>query len=65
LTILPLLLSAVSAVPNRAGACDLSGATISLPSNQTLLVTPSHDPSYIAVAIGTQNYTCGSTGTYT
>ncbi|KAJ7796932.1 hypothetical protein B0H14DRAFT_2913020 [Mycena olivaceomarginata] len=65
LTILPLLLSAVSAVPNRAGGCDLSGATISLPSNQTLLVTPSHDPSYIAVAIGTQNYTCGSTGTYT
>ncbi|KAF7336172.1 malate dehydrogenase [Mycena venus] len=67
LALIPLLLSAVSAVERRANAsrCDISGATLSLPSNQTLLTAPSQGPSYIGVAIGTQNYTCNATtGTY-
>ncbi|KAK7044392.1 malate dehydrogenase [Favolaschia claudopus] len=72
-TLIPLLLSVVSAsvvekrvAEKRAGRCDISGAKLTgLPNNQTLLVSPSHAPSYIAVAIGTQNYTCAGTGTYT
>ncbi|KAJ7669539.1 hypothetical protein DFH06DRAFT_1181434 [Mycena polygramma] len=67
--ILPLLFSAVSAsaVQRRAPGrhCDISGAKMTLPSNQTLLAAPTQSPSYIGLAIGTQNYTCGSTGTYT
>ncbi|KAJ7255809.1 putative malate dehydrogenase [Mycena haematopus] len=65
LALIPLLLSTVSAVEKRASRCDISGATLTLPSNQTLLKAPSGGPSFIGVAIGTQNYTCGSTGTYT
>ncbi|KAJ7136579.1 putative malate dehydrogenase [Mycena epipterygia] len=69
LTLLPLLLSsAVSAVERRAGLpdrCDISSAKISLPANQTMLVAPSEGPSYIGLAIGTQNYTCASNGVYT
>ncbi|KAJ7785288.1 putative malate dehydrogenase [Mycena maculata] len=59
LTFLPLLCSAVGT------QCDISGAQISLPSNQTALVAPSEGPSFIGVAIGVQNYTCASTGTWT
>jgi len=68
LAFIPLLLSAVSAIDleRRATRCDISGAKLSLPSNQTLLVAPSQGPSFIGLAIGTQNYTCGNTtGTYT
>lgn len=69
LTLLPLLLSSVvTAVERRAGLadrCDISSAKISLPANQTLLVAPSQGPSYIGLAIGTQNYTCASNGVYT
>jgi len=69
LTLLPFLLSSVSALPSversTGSKCDISNAKISLPANQTLLVAPSEGPSYIGLAIGTQNYTCASTGTYT
>jgi len=36
-----------------------------LPPGQTALAPPTTKLSYIALAIGTQNYTCGTTGTYT
>ncbi|KAJ6595520.1 hypothetical protein DFH09DRAFT_1134863 [Mycena vulgaris] len=69
LTFLPFMFSSVFAFPSvgrSAGdRCDLSAAKMRLPSNQTLLVAPSQGPSYIGLAIGTQNYTCASTGTYT
>lgn len=49
--------------------CDASKATITLPASQpsgTPLATPiAAGPSFVAIAIGVQNYTCGSTGTYT
>ncbi|KAF8888600.1 putative malate dehydrogenase [Infundibulicybe gibba] len=35
------------------------------PAGQTALAPPTTKPSFIAVAVGTQNYTCGATGTYT
>ncbi|KAJ6562597.1 hypothetical protein B0H19DRAFT_1210201 [Mycena capillaripes] len=57
------ILAGVSAVERRASRCDISAAKIILPSNQTLLATPTQGPSYIGLAIGTQNYTCN--GTYT
>ncbi|KAJ7119948.1 putative malate dehydrogenase [Mycena crocata] len=48
-----------------ATRCDISAATFNIPStsNQTVIVAPSHGPSYIGLAIGTQNYTC-TNGTY-
>jgi len=46
--------------------CDVSNATIQLPSNQTQLVTPNNTtPSLIALAVGVQNYTCSNTSTWT
>jgi hypothetical protein len=65
LAILPILISTVVALERRASRCDISDAKLSLPSNQTLLVAPAQGPSFIGLAIGTQNYTCASTGTYT
>ncbi|KAJ7288296.1 hypothetical protein C8J57DRAFT_1279795 [Mycena rebaudengoi] len=70
LTLATLLSSSVLAVSGqrRTGftGCDISTATPSLPPNQTLLVAPSTGPSYIGLAIGTQNYTCNATAaTYT
>ncbi|KAF8230316.1 hypothetical protein L208DRAFT_1041965, partial [Tricholoma matsutake] len=38
--------------------CDISGAEIYLPPNQTTLGKPQETASFIAVALGTQNYTC-------
>ncbi|KAG6902197.1 hypothetical protein C0995_003029, partial [Termitomyces sp. Mi166 len=45
--------------------CDISHATIAFPTGQATLAIPTTTPSYVAVALGTQNYTCSSTGTYT
>lgn len=65
-TLLSLALATVTlALPNEKRSCDISKAKISLPPTQSTLVAPTATPSFIAVAIGTQNYTCGSTGTYT
>ncbi|KAF9010093.1 hypothetical protein BDQ17DRAFT_1347534 [Cyathus striatus] len=58
---LPFVLVSGSIIP-RSG-CDISRARIlDLPST---LPTPDTTLSFVAVAFGTQNYTCGSTGTYT
>ncbi|KAJ7701135.1 hypothetical protein B0H17DRAFT_924854 [Mycena rosella] len=71
LSLLPLLLASVAAVPSvernadLPKRCDISAAKVTLPSNQNLLVAPAHGPSYLGLAIGTQNYTCASTGTWT
>jgi len=41
--------------------CSLSEAKLPLPSNQTALTAPTGAPSFVAVAVGVQNYTCNST----
>ncbi|KAF7794782.1 hypothetical protein EIP86_005924 [Pleurotus ostreatoroseus] len=49
--------------------CDVSSVTIPLPSSQpsgTPLATPiAGGPKFIGIGVGVQNYTCGTTGTYT
>ncbi|KAF9459663.1 hypothetical protein BDZ94DRAFT_1239043 [Collybia nuda] len=63
ITLLSLALATVAfALPNEKRSCDVSKAKMSLPST---LISPTATPSFIAVAIGTQNYTCGASGTYT
>ncbi|KAE9404664.1 hypothetical protein BT96DRAFT_412731 [Gymnopus androsaceus JB14] len=43
--------------------CDVSSAKMVLTGSA--LPTPSFAPTFIGLGVGTQNYTCGSTGTYT
>ncbi|KAF7325650.1 hypothetical protein MKEN_00414900 [Mycena kentingensis (nom. inval.)] len=64
--IAPLLLAAsVSATSHiHVPRCDISQAKMPIPPNQQTLVEPAHGPSFIGLAIGTQNYTCKD-GTYT
>lgn len=59
--------SSALALPNvkRGSSCDISKAKMTLPSQQPTLAAPTSNPSYIAIAIGTQNYTCSNSGTYT
>lgn len=47
-----------------SGSCNISGASLPAPAGQSVIVKPSIPPSFIGVGVGTQNYTCGSTGTY-
>ncbi|KDQ58797.1 hypothetical protein JAAARDRAFT_69216 [Jaapia argillacea MUCL 33604] len=60
-------LPAVFAAPSVPVGCDPSGDAISIPSNQTQLWVNSTvgTPSFIALGVGVQNYTCGNTSTYT
>jgi len=66
-TLISLTWTAASAlaVPHSKRSCDISRAAINFPAGQTAIAAPAEKPSYIGVAIGTQNYTCGSAGTYT
>jgi len=62
-----LLAAAIPTSLKRAGCeCSLSGVKLQLPANQTQLIIPSgQSPNFVTVGSGVQNYTCGSTGTYT
>ena len=68
-----LLASGVAlAAPSTRGSktrCDVSSVTIPTPASQpsgTPLATPiAGGPKFIGIGVGVQNYTCGSTGTYT
>lgn len=53
-------------LPNgtKACGCSVASAKLSLPANQTAIAVPSGTPIYIALGVGTQNYTCGATGTF-
>ena len=42
-------------------SCSLSDARLQVPANQIRLVAPDFSPSFIALAIGTQNHTCNAT----
>ncbi|EPQ52251.1 malate dehydrogenase [Gloeophyllum trabeum ATCC 11539] len=57
--------SGVFAAPGQYAACDISSATLPLPSNQSQLTPATGAPSFIALGVGVQNYTCSSAGTYT
>ncbi|KAE9399767.1 hypothetical protein BT96DRAFT_881869 [Gymnopus androsaceus JB14] len=64
-----LLLHASAAAPTSARSdkkcrvCGVSSAEIVLTGST--LPTPSFAPTFIGLGVGTQNYTCESTGTYT
>jgi hypothetical protein len=60
-----LLASPAFAAALPATSCDISTVTLKLPANQTQLVAPTSAPSYIALGVGVQNYTCSSSSTYT
>lgn len=47
---------------NHGSLCPVSNATLTLPQGQTALTLPQGSPVFIGVAMGTQNYTCDSTG---
>ncbi|KAG1776850.1 hypothetical protein EV702DRAFT_1197876 [Suillus placidus] len=42
-------------------SCDLSGARLQVPADQTQLIAPTYAPSFIGIGVGTQNYTCNAT----
>ncbi|GAB1527602.1 hypothetical protein RhiTH_010778 [Rhizoctonia solani] len=44
--------------------CPISNAKVNIPAGQTAVTVPSGNPVYIALGVGVQNYTCGSTGTF-
>ncbi|KAJ7469775.1 hypothetical protein B0H11DRAFT_1653001, partial [Mycena galericulata] len=44
--------------------CETSDATMDLPANQTLLVSPTSAPLFVLLGVGIQNYTCSAAGTY-
>jgi len=57
LSLLPLLLvEAGSAMPSRRAPIPASALT--LPPDQTQLVAPTDPPSFVALAVGFQNFTC-------
>ncbi|KAJ1300388.1 hypothetical protein OPQ81_005207 [Rhizoctonia solani] len=48
----------------KSTGCPISNAKLSVPSGQTAITVPTGTPVYIALGVGVQNYTCGSTGTF-
>jgi len=67
LSVVSLLLArSTFATPFRkAASCSLSKAVMSLPANQTTIVAPGTAPSFVAIGVGVQNYSCSSTSTWT
>jgi len=64
---LTFLLSTVLALPSpRSSGCNISKATMPLPSGASTLVAPSTpSPRFIGIGVGVQNYTCSTAGTFT
>ncbi|KAH9939560.1 hypothetical protein B0H21DRAFT_698324 [Amylocystis lapponica] len=65
--ILALLISTVLGAPRALLAgCDVSKSTLTLPAGETALVMPTNTtPTFLALGVGVQNYTCSTSGTYT
>ncbi|KAF5367514.1 hypothetical protein D9758_003768 [Tetrapyrgos nigripes] len=62
--LIPLLFTSMAlAVPTRR-SCDVSSAVVDVPANSAL-TPPTHQVSFLALGVGTQNYTCTSAGSYT
>jgi hypothetical protein len=53
-----------NAHPTKKTGCDLSSARLEFPDDQTVIADPTGAPRYIALGVGTQNYTCTDAGTY-
>ncbi|KDR66479.1 hypothetical protein GALMADRAFT_106427 [Galerina marginata CBS 339.88] len=53
----------VSGLVLKRSGCSVQG--LKVPTLPTPLVAPSTAPSWVALAVGVQNYTCSSAGTYT
>lgn len=61
-----LLATSALAAPSQVAGCDASQKHMALPSGQTQLALPTTTvPSFVALGVGVQNYTCGSTSTFT
>ncbi|KAI0249262.1 hypothetical protein BJV78DRAFT_716543 [Lactifluus subvellereus] len=62
-----LLLAATTfAAPSpRQNCCQVPASALSLPSNQSQLTSPTSAPSFVALAVGVQNYTCTPSNTFT
>ncbi|CAE6462190.1 unnamed protein product [Rhizoctonia solani] len=65
-TIMALALTLTSATPTRNHyGCDVSHDVLDLPPTQSNISIPNETrPKYITLAVGTQNYTCTNSGTY-
>jgi len=51
---------------HKFASCSLSKAVMSVPASQTTIVAPTTTPSFVAIGVGVQNYSCSSTtSTYT
>jgi len=48
----------------KTSGCPLASAKLSLPAGQSAITVPSGTPVYVALGVGTQNYTCGAAGTF-
>lgn len=60
LSFVSLVVSALAA-PKLHTGCNLSHAKLSVPAGQTVLTAPTSPPSFIALGVGVQNYTCNAT----
>ncbi|CAE6450489.1 unnamed protein product [Rhizoctonia solani] len=59
------LMSLALATPTqKVYGCDVSSAQLVLPNSPDISVPRGVKPQYITLGVGTQNYTCSSTGTY-
>ncbi|CAE6386181.1 unnamed protein product [Rhizoctonia solani] len=58
-----LVASVMAAPAQQTYGCDVSSAQLALPA--TLSIPSGSWPEYIALGVGTQNYTCSAAGTYT
>jgi hypothetical protein len=63
LLLVSLLVVPVLSLPSlKLGkGCSLKDARLSVPSNQSVLTAPTTAPSFIALGVGVQNYTCNAT----
>ncbi|KAG8731691.1 hypothetical protein FRC11_002897 [Ceratobasidium sp. 423] len=65
-TIIFSALMLASAVPTEKDhGCCVSRAKLELPDTQAISIPDGVKPEYVALAIGTQNYTCTNAGNYT
>ncbi|GJE92685.1 hypothetical protein PsYK624_088400 [Phanerochaete sordida] len=61
-----LATAAIAAFAYPMSQCSTAGDTITFPDGTSALpAPPAEDPSFIALGVGVQNYTCASTGTFT
>jgi hypothetical protein len=62
-TLLSLAAAAPAAI--ECSGCSTKGVKVDIPTNQTLISPSTLPVTFVAIGLGTQNYTCSSTGTYT